>query len=214
LSAFFLLIAIALILAACGGSTPPLEPTLAIRAEGNTAIEAAQPPAEPTPTPNIEATAGARIRATLAAMPTTTPVLRPTPSSNISAVEAKERLRLHFERVSERDENWSRYKKGLDSGMYNPIPPGCDPIAIFYPPGYERCPEWHKQIIEAVALEESKEKARPRSAMIAEYQGQGTWLITIQGEHLFHPVLRGERFEEEWWLFESGDTPPTKRTVQ
>ena len=42
-----------------------------------------------------------------------------------------------------------------------------------------------------------------RSRTSAEYQGQGTWLLTIYPEENSKPLIR-------YWLFESGDLPPVK----
>ena len=52
-----------------------------------------------------------------------------------------------------------------------------------------------------------------QSQLTAEYQGQGAWLVTVQGEYLWTPpwVRDGDRFEEQWWVFESGNTPPTRK---
>ena len=181
------------------------------------------PPTTPvlSETPDIEATVEVRVQQELAKIRTQTPTLVPPPNAaaNISAVEATERLRIYFEEIADRHEVSARWNEDIDSGIYNPIPAGCNPVAILAPPDYhEKCTALLKAQIKAIGVSSLKETRRARDCpsysndlctnMTAEYHGQGTWLITVRGTI---PVAPGE-FEEQWWFFESGDIPPRKRT--
>lgn len=191
---------------------------------------ASSPTAEPTPNsqPTIDALVAqklaaekkqAEIAAELERMKSEilNVALPPTPTSyaNISGVEAIERLRVYFEEASERNEALSLHKQSIDSGMFNyathtaGVPTGCYLPGIFNLASYEKCPWEMKDYMRQVALVVSKEIARPSSRMTAEYQGQGTWLITVEGKFgsLTRPDWVGNTFKEQWWLFESGNIP-------
>ena len=220
-------IAALLLVLACGSLTPPtpssgpimtstpdIEATVEVRvqqrlAEGQVPTATARPKLIVTPYP------------TYTLYPTYTPYSYPTPLANISAVEAKGRLRIYFQDVEERGET-SALHKSLIAGFA--VPRGCDPVAIFYPPAYENCPRQFKSYAEESAFERRKESARAGvcpgeffgcSNLTAEYHGQGTRLITVRGTlGRFHTTagFPPQEFEEHWWLFESGEVPPKKRT--
>ena len=196
-----------LLVLACGSLSPPTPSSAPVT----------------TPTPDIEATVETLVERKLAEAfaKTATAAPPPTPSANISAVEAKGRLRIYFQDVEERRETFLLHKS-LMAGW--PVPPGCDPVGIMVPRAYENCPQPLKSYAEETALETRKESARagvcPReysgcSNMTAEYHGQGTWLITVRGTlGRFHTTagFSPQEFEEQWWLFESGVIPPRKST--
>ena len=74
-----LTLALALLLAvACAGESPTPAPDLGATVEA--AVAAALPTTTPTPTPDIDATVEARMAATIAAMPTPTPIPTATPT--------------------------------------------------------------------------------------------------------------------------------------
>ena len=103
----------------------------------------------------------------------------------------------------------ANHNRLIDSGMFNPVPESCYLPGIFDPASFETCPEWVKSVMESAAIEQSKEFSRTSSTMTAVYQGQGTWLITVEGVFtLTRKDWRGTTFKEQWWLFESGKTPP------
>lgn len=198
---------------------------LLVTATGCSPVSVDNPTGDNPVTPDLQATVEVQVQATLEAfsgiasaetpVPTSNASPLPTSSAKISAVEATERLRIYFEEASERGATMADHKKRIDSGMFHPVPEGCFLPGIFDPDSYEKCPEWVKAMMESTAIEQSKEFSRTSSTMTAVYQGQGTWLITVEGIFTIARIdLQGTSFNEQWWLFESGDTPPRKVTNQ
>lgn len=151
------------------------------------AVNAAPP--IPSPTVNVLATIEAIVQATIEASTVDEPEGRP---AQISGMEAIARMNLFFfEKVNPAMKRSNRYLDKVGAHGCTPFrakPRGCsdDEIAT-YDLGKNEAQYW-------VAIKLGSKNA--------QYQGKGTWIITIKASKNID--------EERWALFESGDIPPSK----
>jgi len=155
------------------------------------------------PTVTLEPTATPEPTSTFT--PTSVPIPTPSPTATalFSQSEAISRLRAYFElRFSETDKKFEQLIKQKASG---------DEMLVGSP--------YYDASVVQVATEFTSEweewRSRAISTMIAQYERDRVWLITLTNVKTYlYTGVGGSppyiTYEEQWWLFEQPGSPPIR----